>query len=112
MSRSIKRLDKPVDSGYSSLMKRVSVTDLKNGLSHYLRLVKRGETIEVMEHQVPIARLVRLEAGVDEDPQLERLVRDGIVTLGARDPGTVKLRPPIECPVDIVRILLEERGGE
>jgi prevent-host-death family protein len=92
-------------------MKRVSVTDLKNGLSQYLRLVKRGEVVEIMEHQVPIARLTRIEVTTTDDAHRERLIRDGIITPGTRDPRSVKLRPPVPCAVDVVKILIEERGG-
>ena len=102
-----------VQTGHTSLMKRVSVTDLKNGLSQYLRLVKRGETIEILDHQVPIARITRLEAPEEDDAHREWLIREGILTPTARDPGTFVLGPPVPCPpgVDVVQILLEERGG-
>jgi len=93
-------------------MKRVSVTDLKNGLSQYLRLVKRGETIEILEHQVPIARITRLESPADDDALRERLIREGILIPRTRDPRSFVLKPPVPCAVDVVQILIEERGGD
>ena len=42
-------------------MKQVGVADLKNNLSRHLRDVKAGETIEVTDHDKPVARLVPLE---------------------------------------------------
>ncbi len=43
-------------------MRRIPVSELKNRLSEFLRLVKRGETIEVFEHSVPIARIEGVRA--------------------------------------------------
>lgn len=95
-------------------MKKVSVSELKNRLSQYLRLVKSGETIEVLEHSVPIAHLSGLPKTLEsEDAYLERLVREGIVTPAQHRSGPRRpLKPPIPCPVDIVRLLCEDRDRE
>ncbi len=42
-------------------MKQVGVAELKNNLSRHLREVKAGETIEVTDHDTPVARLVPVE---------------------------------------------------
>ncbi len=44
-------------------MKTAPVTDLKNRLSHYLRLVARGESVTITDHGQPVARLSRVETG-------------------------------------------------
>ena len=90
-------------------MRRVTVTELKNKLSQYLRLVKKGETIEVVERSIPIARLERLRTS--DDAELSQLVRDGIVTpaRGAA-PDDLFARPPIRCRGDAVRAVVEQRG--
>ncbi len=95
-------------------MTRVSVTDLKNRLSEFLRLVKRGETIEVCERQVPIARLVGLSATSAAPPEdrLEWLVREGVVSgpkEGANARKLMKLSP-VPCSGDAVRTVVEGRG--
>ncbi len=51
-------------------MKAVAVTDLKNRLSHYLRLVARGESVTITDHGRPVARLSRLEGHGDESAAL------------------------------------------
>jgi prevent-host-death family protein len=38
-------------------MLRVKISELKNQLSRYLRAVKRGEVVEVMERNVAVARI-------------------------------------------------------
>ena len=93
-------------------MKRVTVTELKNKLSQYLRLVKRGETIEVLEHSVPIARLQGMGAGVaGGDKILSRLVRDGVVSRARKKARKEFLKEPaVACAVDPVKIIIEERG--
>ena len=94
-------------------MKRVSVTTLKNQLSKYLRLVKRGETIEVLEHSVPIARIHGVGDSAVGDERLQRLLRDGVATR-ARETGAGRgpvSKPPIPSRKDPVRALVEGRGG-
>lgn len=39
-------------------MKRVGIAELKNALSRTLRLVERGEVVEVLDRARPIARIV------------------------------------------------------
>ena len=90
-------------------MKRVSVTELKNQLSKYLRMVKRGETIVVVERSVPIARLTaETGAAAAEAHDLQRLLREGIVT--RRASGRVKLPPLVPCSGDAARAVIDGRG--
>jgi len=94
-------------------MKRVAVTDLKNRLSEYLRLVKRGETIEILEHAVPIARIEAVRpADHRASDALDRLVREGL----ARAPEKRMTRSfwsfaPVPCSGDASGAVIEERGG-
>jgi prevent-host-death family protein len=92
-------------------MKRVSVTELKNKLSKYLRLVKEGETVEIVERSVPIARLTRIPGVSDGESLLERLVRDGIVSPARRKPTRALIKDdPVPCRGDAVQALIEGRG--
>lgn len=91
-------------------MKRVSVTELKNRLSHFLRLVKRGQTVEVLDRNVPVARLTRVDDVRDEDA-IARLQRDGLIRPPAGEPYVGFLdRPALPCKGDAVKALLEGRG--
>jgi antitoxin (DNA-binding transcriptional repressor) of toxin-antitoxin stability system len=93
-------------------MKRVPVTDLKNRLSEYLRLVKRGETIEIVERSVPIARIEALPPDAARgDERFEALVRAGVVRQPPErlDPRTLA-KNLLPCPSDAVRTVIEERG--
>lgn len=92
-------------SDYLVVMKRVGVAALKAHLSEYLRIVRRGGTVLVLDRDTPIARIV---------PEATR-------------PGALVVRPPtkstpplhaLEIPrgrrldVDLVAILREERQAQ
>jgi antitoxin (DNA-binding transcriptional repressor) of toxin-antitoxin stability system len=63
-------------------MKTAPVTDVKNRLSHYLRLVARGETVTILDRGRPVARLSRVQT---ENAEIESLVAAGLA------------RPPLEA---------------
>jgi prevent-host-death family protein len=92
-------------------MRQVTVTELKDRLSQYLRLVKAGESIEITERSVPIALLTRREPRSDRERELDQLVRDGLIVAGRRSPDVASLeRPAVRCLDDVVAALVEERG--
>ncbi len=57
----------------------VGVKDLKNKLSYYLRMIKKGEKIVITEREKVIATIVPVER-VDEDSKLLSLVKEGFAT--------------------------------
>ena len=88
---------------------RVSLTELERKLGEYLRLVMRGETVEILEGSVPVARIEKIERPAGGSH--ERLVRDGIVSRPSRRPSADLVgHPPVPCDPDVVQALLEERG--
>jgi len=93
-------------------MKRIAVTDLKNRLSEYLRLVKRGETIEILERSVPIARIEALPpAASSGKDRLARLVQEGVVQSPRKKRDLRFLQaPPVPCTGGAVEALLDARG--
>ena len=93
-------------------MIQATVTELKNKLSHFLRLVKQGESIEVLDRSIPIARIQGIEPPSGRGQvQMERLLKDGVVSPAARKPVKDFLKtPPIKCELDPVKVLIEERG--
>jgi prevent-host-death family protein len=88
-------------------MKTAAVTDLKNRLSHYLRLVARGESVTILDRGRPVAQLTRVEADASE---LASLVASGLARPPAgplpKDFLTRKLPHPT---VSVQRALLEDR---
>jgi prevent-host-death family protein len=94
-------------------MSVVKVSDLKNGLSHYLRLVQSGESVLVSDRNRVIARID--PAGdvasmqTDDSRWLDDLERRGIVRrrAGKLPRGWLGRRPKVKA--DVVGVLLEER---
>ena len=92
-------------SDYVIAMSHVRIADLKSRLSEYLRKVRSGRTLTVLDRNTPIARIVPYEengssltvrAPLPGAPQLQR----------------VPLPPPLRLRRDIVELLKEERQGE
>jgi len=81
-------------------MKSASVTELKANLSKYLRMVRRGSEVQVLERGVPIARLVGLQGTpvVKDVERLERLERAGVLRRGTSNLGWLVAEPLLEAP--------------
>ena len=102
-------------------MIRATISEVKNGLSAYLRRVKSGESVLVMERRTPVARIVPVghDAGsvqemdaVDRDAKLTRLVQAGIVTHRSAGSSREALRQPIGQGGRLLEAVLEERSEE
>jgi len=84
-------------------MKHVRIADLKSHLSEYLRAVRRGETIWVLDRDTPVAQIVPLR-----DRMALRVRKPA---RGAPPPNRVPLPKPLTNKTDVVKVLLEERQG-
>jgi len=92
-------------------MKKASVSELKNRLSHFLRFVRAGQPVLVYDRDRPIARIepVTDPGGADADAWIAELE-----TLGLLRPPSAKLpanwlRERVAVRSDVVSVLLEER---
>ena len=102
-------------------MIRATISEVKNGMSAYLRRVKSGESVLILEHRTPVARIVPVGFGagggrgadsVDEDAKLARLERTGIVVRrGSGSPLDV-LGSPLRSGAGVLEALLDERSEE
>jgi prevent-host-death family protein len=86
------------------VMTNVRIADLKARLSEYLRRVRRGDVLTVLDRDTPIARIVP-----HGDDRYHLTVRHP--GPAARAPHRVPLPPPLKVEVDVVALLLEERQG-
>jgi len=88
-------------------MTTVPVTDLKNRLSHYLRLVARGEDVTILDRGRPVARITRIDIG---DAELDALVAAGIANPpSARRSKDFLTRTLPKAKVSVQRALLDDR---
>lgn len=91
-------------------MKKATISELKNRLSAYLRLVREGQTVLVCDRNEIIARLERVEREYPEDERLARLESRGLVNRATRPLPLATLRAPAPSPrTSVVAALLEER---
>ena len=88
-------------SSHNMAMKQVRIAELKAKLSEYLRTVRRGESLAVMDRDTPIAQIVPVREG--------SALRIRKPAPGTPAPGRVPLPRPARLGVDVVQLLLEER---
>ena len=88
--------------GYNMVMKQTRIAELKARLSHYLRAVRRGETVIVLDRETPVARIV---------PVRQPGLRMRKPAPGAPRPNQI-LPPPSDLELDTLELLLEERQGQ
>ena len=86
------------------VMDAVRIAELKTRLSEYLRRVRRGRTLTVMDRETPIAQIIPYQAGP--------------ASLTVRHPmpdaprlAAIRLPPPLAVKADVVQLLAKERGG-
>lgn len=93
-------------------MKIVGITEAKNKLSALIDQVRGGETVLIMDHGRPVARL-ESAVTIDEagEGRLSRLERAGIVRIATKKltQALIQTAPPrARKNADVVRVLLEE----
>lgn len=91
-------------SGYHIVMRQVRIAELKAKLSEYLRAVRGGETIAVLDRETPVAQIVPVRAA--------SALRVRKPAPGTPPPNRVPLPKPAKLSIDIVQLLLEERQGQ
>jgi len=110
-------IDKSSYGSYLVDVKTVGVKVLKNNLSKYLKLVRRGETVLVTDRLEVIAEIRRPQAAAVEDRLqafLEDEARQGRVILAtANDPNALdglKALPRLPRRVNVQKLLDEIRA--
>ena len=66
-------------------MLQAKISNLKNNLSKYLDLVRSGETVQVLDRDMPIATIMSAPLGKSKDADEEillRMERKGIIRRG------------------------------
>jgi len=93
-------------------MSRTSVTNLKARLSQYLREVRRGGEVEILDRGVPIARLkgIHVPADTSGDERRARLVRSGVLRQGTSDISKILRQPPLVVSTSVLEALEQERA--
>lgn len=95
-------------------MKEAQISELKNQLSRYLALVRRGEVVRILDRKRPIAQIVPIGDTVAGKPvgreALAEMERKGLIRRGTGplDRQIVEKDPPGR-PSGVLQALIEER---
>jgi prevent-host-death family protein len=93
-------------------MKKANISDLKNNLSKYLDFVRKGEMVEILDREIPVAVIVSISEveGKSREGRILELERKGILRRG--DSSVVlslQKTPPPGKQTGALKALLEER---
>ncbi len=89
-------------------MSTVSVSELKANLSRYLREVRRGGEVQVLDRGTPVARLT-----APTEPPVgtrQRLVGMGLLRPGSGNSAAILDQAPLELQTSISEALDEDRA--
>lgn len=98
MPRSLRHL---VLRDYHMVMKKVGVAEFKAKLSEYLRSVRRGQDVTILDRGEPVARVTSVDR-VSGLVIRERSARSGRL-------ADIPIPPPVKTSVDAVDLLVEDR---
>ena len=107
---------------------RATISEVRNGFSAFLRRVKRGESVTIVDRSTPVARLVPIEAagvrddgatyalgerdggGLEDEAKLARLEAAGVVSRQAtRSPLQTVVAWPRLPGTGLVEAIVETR---
>jgi prevent-host-death family protein len=95
-------------------MKEAQISELKNQLSRYLALVRKGEIVRIVDRNRPVAQIVPIGHAVEGRPggteALAEMERKGLIRRGTHRlaPEILDSDPPGQ-PAGVLAALLEER---
>ena len=93
-------------------MVRATISEVKNGLSAFLRRVRTGESVLVLDRRTPVACIVPVNHVRDEgdvDARLARLESAGVVVRQRPGSPLAALGQPSRSGAAVLDALLEER---
>jgi prevent-host-death family protein len=94
-------------------MTTTSLTEAKNNLSKLIKKVRHGESVLILDRNIPVARLEPLPPGSSEadEARLAELERQGVLKRGrGKVPKDFWTRPRPKLKGSTVKALLEERN--
>ncbi len=96
-----------------AIMRSVRIGELKNHLSRYLRVVRGGTRLVVMDRDTPVAELGPItSAGKAAANRRDDLIRRGVLVPAPRGSLTLDaLGPPVSCRGDVVAVLRADRDA-
>lgn len=102
-------------------MIRATVSEVKDRMSAYLRRVRAGESVLILQRKMPVARIVPVGLSgtggsvgdaADRNAKLARLEGSGVVARRAKGSPLEVVRQPLPSGARVLEALLEERSEE
>jgi prevent-host-death family protein len=93
-------------------MEQVNISTLKDKLSAYIRKVRAGETVLVMDRDQPVAQLMPVSRQETDDERVARLIAQGVIRPAKGPPLDMDeflRRRPVVRGAGVLEALLEER---
>jgi antitoxin (DNA-binding transcriptional repressor) of toxin-antitoxin stability system len=91
-------------------MQKATISEIKNHLSAYLKKVRAGESVLILERDQPVARIERIGPAEHANARLTRLEREGLVHPPKQSLTIDLLRSTASEPQrSVLEALLEER---
>ena len=93
-------------------MKTATITEVKNGLSALIDLVRAGESVLITDRGLAVARLEPVTTMPDPTGRLRRLERAGIIRVGTAAAPLDRLRRPaprLPAGTSAVQAVIDER---
>ena len=90
-------------------MTTASISDLKANLSRYLRVVRRGGEVQVLDRGTPVARLAPPAAN-DNEGGRKRLIAKEMLRPSKGSAAAIPDKPPLALPVNLSEALAEDRA--
>lgn len=98
---------------YSYMIRSVNIAELKNRLSLYLNDVRTGKEILIRDRNTPIARIVPVARGADDDEELHALAAQGRLRLGEKSlDGAFWDLPAPRVPAHVLKRALQRERNE
>ena len=92
-------------------MERATISQVKNGLSAYLRKVRAGQSVLILDRDQPVAVLQAVDGEVAPEGKLIRLEQRGLVRRSATSNPQGALSGPIQVSRSVIDALHEERSA-
>ena len=89
---------------YLLTIRRVRIAEFKARLSEYLRAVRKGHELTILDRDQPVARVTAVRSGGG------LIVREPVGRY--LKPSDVPMPPPLKLDIDPVELLLEDRQAE
>ena len=85
----------------------VNIRELKSKLSHYLRLAKAGESVEITERGTPIGRIVPTALPVED--RIEAMAKSGLLKWNQKRLKRRKAVARVKGKRTVADVLVEDR---